>query len=333
MKTPNASGHGADATLSLDVCEKAMEWWLEIHSSEVDAKTVTAFNHWRNEHRLHEVAWQRAEALAGQLQAFRHTGDSRLAKRALLSPGGTHISRRRAIKTLGLLLAAGATAWSARDSALVQHLSADYSTGVGEQRKVALTSQLNLKLNTRSAVNARLLDHHWQLELLRGEVLIDTALTPPLLLRTAQIQAQSGAAQFSARQFDNGTTLLAVYRGSLQISSLQGRETAVLAQGQQARFGPYALIEQGPLEQPTAAWSQGMIVANGQPLQAFLEELARYRHGHLSCDPALANLRVWGTFPLADSERIIDAVADTLKLDVQRFTRLWVNLRRVSRAF
>jgi transmembrane sensor len=35
---------------------------------------------------------------------------------------------------------------------------------------------------------------------------------------------------------------------------------------------------------------------------------------------------------LADSETIIDAVADTLKLDVQRFTRLWVNLRRVSRA-
>jgi transmembrane sensor len=52
--------------------------------------------------------------------------------------------------------------------------------------------------------------------------------------------------------------------------------------------------------------------------------------GHLGCDPALANLRVWGTYPLADSDQIIDAVAQTLKLDVQRFARLWVNLRPLA---
>lgn len=335
MMRRNAVGAASDADaeepLSLEVCEKAMQWWLEIHSSKVDAQSLSAFNHWRHEHRLHEIAWQRAEALAGQMQAFRQSGHVRLAKSALLSSGTASIGRRQAIKTLALMLAAGAGAWSARDTAFVQHFSADYSTGVGEQKRIAVANGLDLQLNTRSAVNARRADHHWQLELLKGEVLVDTAITPSLLLKTAQLQALATAGQFSARQLDNGTTLLSVYRGSLQITPSLSHPAIRLGQGQQARFGGGVMFDQRALEQSSPAWSQGMIVANGQPLPAFLDELARYRYGHLGCDPALASLRVWGTFPLADTERVIAAVADTLTLDVQRFTRLWVNLRRPQR--
>jgi transmembrane sensor len=70
-----------------------------------------------------------------------------------------------------------------------------------------------------------------------------------------------------------------------------------------------------------------MLVAQGQPLQEFLAELSRYRRGHLACDPRLANVPVSGTFPLANTERIIFAVADTLQLDVRQFTRYWVTLQ------
>lgn len=336
MMRPNAvataSDPDAEEPLSLEVCEKAMQWWLDIHSSKVDAQTLSAFNHWRNEHRVHEIAWQRAEALAGQMQAFRQSGNVRLAKSALLSSGTAGVGRRQAIKTLGLILAAGAGAWTARDTAFVQHFSADYSTGVGEQRRIAVANGLDLQLNTRSAINARRVDHHWQLKLLKGEVLIDTSVTPPLLLKTAQLQALATAGQFSARQLDSGTTLLSVYRGALQITPSPSHGAIRLDQGQQASFAGGVMFDQRALEQSSPAWSQGMIVANGQQLPAFLDELARYRYGHLGCDPALASLRVWGTFPLADTERVIAAVADTLTLDVQRFTRLWVNLRRPQRA-
>jgi len=75
------------------------------------------------------------------------------------------------------------------------------------------------------------------------------------------------------------------------------------------------------------AWSQGMLVAQGQRLAAFLDDVSRYRRGHLACDPALADLRVSGTFPLDNTEKIIAAVADTLQLDVQHFTRYWVTLK------
>jgi transmembrane sensor len=38
-------------------------------------------------------------------------------------------------------------------------------------------------------------------------------------------------------------------------------------------------------------------------------------------------LRVSGTYPLADTDRILAALAQTLQLEVQHFTRFWVTLK------
>lgn len=325
--TSSANAFIREPSLSPKMCEEAMEWWLDMQEANFDSPAQAAFMAWRNEHPLHELAWEKALALGEQLDSLRTRGDPGLARQALLLPSPERLSRRRAIKGLALLLAAGTGAWLSRDSEMVSRISADYSTGVGEQQRVALASGLSLELNTRSAINARATDHRWHLRLLGGEVLIDTALNPALFIDTAQIRAQTPSARFTIRQFDNGSTQLAVYRGSLQVIANQASHWTALQAGQLARFGPLGVLDQSAMQASAPAWAEGMIVANGQPLQAFLDELGRYRHGHLGCDAALANLQVWGTYPLADSDRIIDAVAQTLKLDVQRFTRLWVNLR------
>lgn len=327
VMTITANAFGRESSLSPKMCEEAMEWWLDMQEANFDSPAQAAFMAWRSEHPLHELAWEKALALGTQLDSLRTQGDPDLARQALLLPSQEGLSRRRAIKGLALLLAAGTGAWLGRDSELMSRMSADYTTGVGERRRVALASDLSLELNTRSAINARTADQRWHLRLLSGEVLINTALNPALFIETAQVRAQASSARFTMRQFDNGSTQLAIYHGSLEISPTQANLWTTLQAGQLARFGPFGILDQGAMQASSPAWAEGMIVANGQPLKAFLDELGRYRHGHLGCDAALANLRVWGTYPLADSDRIIDAVAHTLKLDVQRFTRLWVNLR------
>ena len=70
-----------------------------------------------------------------------------------------------------------------------------------------------------------------------------------------------------------------------------------------------------------------MIVAQGQRLADFVDELSRYRRGHLGCDPRLAELRVSGTFPLDDTDQVISALGETFDLDVQHLTRYWVTLK------
>ncbi|MEX3772936.1 FecR domain-containing protein [Pseudomonas sp. MYb118] len=328
--TISASAFPRESSLSPKMCEEAMEWWLEMQEANFDSPAQAAFMAWRSEHPLHELAWEKALALGEQLDSLRTRGDPNLARRALLLPSDEGLSRRRAIKGLALLLVAGTGAWVGRDSEMVSRITADYTTGVGEQKRVALASGLSLELNTRSAIKARMADQRWHLRLLSGEVLIDTALNPAPLINTAQVRVQASSARFTMRQFDNGSTQLAVYRGSLEVIPTQASNRTALQAGQLARFGPLGMLDQRAVQASAPAWTEGMIVANGQPLQAFLDELGRYRHGHLGCDAALANLQVWGTYPLADSDRIINAVAQTLNLDVQRFTRLWVNLRPAS---
>jgi transmembrane sensor len=122
--------------------------------------------------------------------------------------------------------------------------------------------------------------------LLSGEVLIDTASNQTLFIDTAQVRAQASSARFTVRLFDNGSTQLAVYRGALQASPTQAGTWSALQAGRW-RFGPLGMLDQRALQADAPAWAEGMIVANGQPLQAFLDELGRYRHGHLGCDPAL----------------------------------------------
>lgn len=327
MISSSARPGGDEARLSLTVCEQAMDWWLEVQCHDVDPQTLAAIEQWRAHHPHHELAWRRAESLASRLTSFRQSGDAELAKQALLSSRCEGLGRRGLVKCLALLMVGAGTAWSARDTALVQGLSADYSTGIGEQRRVTLDSQLHVQLNTRSAMNARLLDKQWDMQLLKGEMLLTQTSPASLRLETAQIQASATAARFGTRLFADGTTLLAVYQGTLDVNLRHAPTTVNLGAGQQALFTTQEMLERRDADPTLTAWSEGMIVAHGQPLSAFLENVSRYRQGHLGCDAALAERPVWGTYPVADSERIIEAVAETLNLDVQRFTRLWVNLR------
>jgi transmembrane sensor len=46
----------------------------------------------------------------------------------------------------------------------------------------------------------------------------------------------------------------------------------------------------------------------------------------LRCDPAVADLRLSGTFPLGDPDAILQVIAQTLPIKLQFVTRYWVTL-------
>ena len=100
----------------------------------------------------------------------------------------------------------------------------------------------------------------------------------------------------------------------------------VLPAGQQAAFDRRHV---GPLAAARAehqAWATGVLLADNQRLEDFLAELSRYRHGYLGCDPRIADLRVVGAFPLADTDRVLQALAATLPVRIERRMAWWVSL-------
>lgn len=63
------------------------------------------------------------------------------------------------------------------------------------------------------------------------------------------------------------------------------------------------------------------------PLGQFLDELGRHRRGVLRCDPAVAELPLTGVFPLADTDRVLAALQQSLPVEVYGVTRYWVTVR------
>ena len=101
----------------------------------------------------------------------------------------------------------------------------------------------------------------------------------------------------------------------------------IIQAGEQATFSVQRIDATEPTTPATAAWTQGMLLADGMPLGVLAAELARYRKGVLRCDPAVANLRVSGTFPLADTDRSLAMLAATYPVVVaSRLGGYWVTL-------
>ncbi|MCQ0040637.1 iron dicitrate transport regulator FecR, partial [Burkholderia glumae] len=74
------------------------------------------------------------------------------------------------------------------------------------------------------------------------------------------------------------------------------------------------------------AWADGMLVASKLRLGELAAELARYRHGYVQCDPAVAGLRVSGSYPLDDTVRVFETLRATLPIEIEYFTRYWVRI-------
>jgi transmembrane sensor len=165
--------------------------------------------------------------------------------------------------------------------------------------------------------------------LLQGEIMLTAANDPrPLNLMTAEgsIRLVSATSRFDVRQVD-GSTQLAVFSGTLQINPATFPGPGLQLQAaQQVMFNRNAWEPIRALDANSGTWADGMLVAAHMRLQDFLAELGRYRRGHLQCDAKVADLLISGSYPLADSERILDLLEVALPVRVKRFTRYWVSV-------
>ena len=81
-----------------------------------------------------------------------------------------------------------------------------------------------------------------------------------------------------------------------------------------------------PANLADTAWIDGFIVAERMRLGDFIQELSRHVPGLLRCDPAVADLRLTGSYPLQDPEQIFSMLEQSLPVTVQRRTRYWTTL-------
>ena len=246
-----------------------------------------------------------------------------LASRALHD---SRLARRHVLKGLMLLLAAGGS-WRLWESELAEGLRADYRTAKGIPRPQRLADGSLLTLNSESAADVRFDARQRMVHLRYGEIAIRTAHDSrqrPFRVQTREGTLTALGTEFTVRQFAGGTRL-AVQQHAVEVVLPSGSAQRVNA-GESLWFTRDRFAALVKLNGDEDSWIRGVLTFRDAPLSEVVETLARYRSGVLRCDPAVADLRLSGTFPLGDPDAILQVIAQTLPITLRSVTRYWVTL-------
>lgn len=301
----------------------AAQWFATLGADEVTPQQNEKWLQWYQQHEDHRWAWQRVEALRGQLQSMPGNFSYQTLNHAQQQ---AQLTRRRVLKGLCLLLGVGG-GWTLWQSPLGQELRADSRTATGEIKTLRLDDGSQLVLNTASAADIRFSAQQRLIRLHQGEISITTARDPrPLLVETMQGSMRALGTEFVVRERGDVTQLSVLQHAvEVRLAAQPDRIMRVEA-GQAVRFTAKEFAPLSAVAAGSNSWLQGVLSVSDQPLGDVLSELGRYRHGYLSCDDAVANLRVSGTFPLDDTDRALRLLAQTLPVSVQTLTRYWVRV-------
>ncbi|MBP2167276.1 transmembrane sensor [Erwinia toletana] len=305
----------------------AAQWFATLCAGEVSPQQTQKWQLWYQQHEDHRWAWQRVESLQGQLHSMPGSFSYQTLEHARQHSA---VSRRRVLKSLCLLLGVGGS-WQLWQSPVGQGLRADSRTATGEIKSLRLSDGSQLALNTNSAADIRFSAQQRLIFLHQGEISITTAADAqpqprPFLVQTAQGMLRALGTEFVVRE-SGDSTLLSVMQHAVEVRLQAQPETTIkVSAGQQLRFSASEAGPLLPLAAGSGSWTRGLLSVSDWRLSEVIEEISRYRHGHLSCDAAVADLRISGTFPLRDTDRILTLLAQTLPVKVQTITRYWVKV-------
>jgi transmembrane sensor len=312
------------------VMEQAAEWYAELRCGKADAAQHAAWRHWLEADPAHRTAWDAVQSISRRFDPLQHAPDRRHAADNLLL-ANQRVRRRAVLRSIALLAGAGAMWSSWRLTPLPiwgASLVADYRSGIGDLKKVQLPDGTRVWLNTTTAFDIDFSGQTRSLRLLMGEVLIDTAhdAERPFIVSTPQGRFRALGTEFSVRLHDRQTELT-VFAGAVEVSRLDSSETRIIPAGRQQRVGAGALADPAAADLARQAWSRGMLLAQDVPLGQVLDELSRYWLGHISVDPAVAQLKVFGNLPLRDVDAALSFLASSLPIEVDRRLPWWTTVR------
>lgn len=306
------------------LAQEAAHWMVLQHAGELDGSRLRDLQLWRARSPEHERAWQAAQELRQLLAQVPQEVSLKT-----LSVAGR--ARRRAVRgVLTAILATPVAWWMWR--AVGREWAAEYRTAVGERRTETLVDGSRIWLNTGSALNVRFTATERALELLAGEILVETAHSdlplPPLEVVVNAGRVRALGTRFLVRELPDARWRVAVLRHAVRIfpARADASQAVQLPAGRQTDFDALGAGGTQAGDDNAAAWRDGVVVARDMRLVDLTAEIARYRRGVLGCSPEVANLRISGVFQLDDTDRTLRALAESLSITIHERTRYWVTL-------
>lgn len=284
---------------------------------------------WLDASSEHRTAWHYVERISQSFAVLQDMPDPVSTSEWLVEANSRLQRRRRALLGIaGLIGLGGLTGltWRLSPDALLAW-TADYRTGTGELRDVYLPDGTRVWLNTATAFNLAFGTATREVKLLRGEIFVETAHDPmrPFVVATSEGRLRALGTRFNVLQGE-GATLLSVYAGAVEVTLRGSDQRTVVPAGQEIRFTRDRILWTRHADPAREAWTRGVLIARDITLGEFVEQLQRYRSGHLGVADEVAGLRVYGSFPLRDTDRAIAMLATVLPVRAHETLPWWITI-------
>lgn len=199
-----------------------------------------------------------------------------------------------------------------------------YATQRGQRLAVALPDGSSVQLDTATQLHVTLYRQRREVRLAQGEALfqVQSKQGQPFDVLSGPLTVTVVGTQFSVRNTlgHDGTLRVAVQHGHVRVAGAQhARAELTAGQGVSSdaagRLSAIASLAPGSV----APWREGRIAFDNVPLGAALAEFERYGDtGFVVRDPAVASLRIGGSFSLARPDRFAAALPQLLPVQIVR---------------
>lgn len=319
MKAAPDTPEAPNATMKIPhaLRRDAHAWVRRLASGEATAADAQALKRWCETSHAHAAAFVEARQLwkalgpAGEAVRRRQAARTRrvptLGRRAFL--GGAFATAAGA----AVAVVAPAGLWGA-----IPALAADFRTRTGEQRQLALAPDVTVDLNTHTSVALRREASALQgVELLDGEIAVHStrSVAQPFVVAAGAGRAIATQASFEVRHLD-ARVCVTCLSGQVRVET--GGRSIALAANQQVVYDRHAVGAVAATDAATAsAWRSGVLVFRQTPLSDVVDEINRYRPGHVMVvDGKLAASRLSGRFRIDRLDAVFAQIHEVLGASV-----------------
>jgi len=311
-------------TRAQDIEAKAAEWLMRREQSQWSQADQAALDGWLDESMAHKAAFWRLEhtwQIADRIGALAARDNAPRPRRATL-----HLKRWRASAlAASLLLAMVFIALHSRPTSAPQPHAGTFDTGIGGHRIVALEDGSRMELNTATMLRTMISSKRRDVWLDRGEAFFEVAHIEDSLFvvhagpRTITVVGT----QFSVRR-DGDKVTVAVLKGRVRVEDPERGEssaTTTVTPGDVAiGSGSSTMVISKPIAaiEDKLTWRDGRLVFAATSLAEVADEFNRYNHQQLVItDPAVAAIRISGTFKASNVEAFVRLLKEAYGLKVE----------------
>jgi len=310
--------------------EEAAEWYAILRDGHASNEHKLSWREWLDASPENKKAWGFVEKISHNFESLQQTPDPHTTAENLYTANQRLRQRRRLLSgmlSIAVIGFVGQLSWNRKwlpNS--VMALATDFHTGVGQQRNITLADGSQIWLNTATAINVDFTDQQRRIQLLHGEIYIETAKDPnrSFVVDTTHGRLTALGTQFNVLNHQKDIEL-AVYEGSVSVQTNNAQQ-AKLQQGERTRFNANQIQPKHHAITARQAWRQGLLVAEDMTLQELIAELNRYQHGYIHISDEIAQLKVYGSFPLSDPDRVLAMLTRVLPIQVRQVFPGWIKL-------